>query len=79
MVRCGDDLLALYQLACALFLPGFQRKLLGPGFTELLADGLPFGCASGSGQRPGSARRSRLLIPAMSPSHSEIMSLAVPT
>jgi asparagine synthase (glutamine-hydrolysing) len=41
MVRCGDDLLALYQLAYALFLPGFQRELLAPGFAEALADGLP--------------------------------------
>jgi asparagine synthase (glutamine-hydrolysing) len=41
MVRHADDLLALYQLAYALFLPGFQRELLAPGFTEALADGLP--------------------------------------
>jgi asparagine synthase (glutamine-hydrolysing) len=41
MVRCGDDLLALYQLAYALFLPGFQHELLAPGFAEALADGLP--------------------------------------
>jgi asparagine synthase (glutamine-hydrolysing) len=41
MVRHGDDLLALYQLAYALFLPGFQRELLAPGFAEALADGLP--------------------------------------
>ena len=41
MVRHGDDLLALYQLAYALFLPGFQRELLAPDFTEALADGLP--------------------------------------
>jgi asparagine synthase (glutamine-hydrolysing) len=41
MVRSGDDLLALYQLAYALFLPGFQRELLAPGFAEALADGLP--------------------------------------
>jgi asparagine synthase (glutamine-hydrolysing) len=41
MVRCGDDLLALYQLAYALFLPGFQRELLAPGFADALADGLP--------------------------------------
>jgi asparagine synthase (glutamine-hydrolysing) len=41
MVSCGDDLLALYQLAYALFLPGFQRELLAPGFAEALADGLP--------------------------------------
>jgi len=41
MVRHGDDLLALYQLAYALFLPGFQRELLAPGFAAVLADGLP--------------------------------------
>jgi asparagine synthase (glutamine-hydrolysing) len=41
MVRHGDDLLALYQLAYALFLPGFQRELLAPSFAEALADGLP--------------------------------------
>ena len=41
MVRHSDDLLALYQLAYALFLPGFQRELLAPGFAEALADGLP--------------------------------------
>jgi asparagine synthase (glutamine-hydrolysing) len=41
MVRHGDDLLALYQLAYALFLPGFQRELLAPGFADILADGLP--------------------------------------
>jgi asparagine synthase (glutamine-hydrolysing) len=41
MVRHGDDLLALYQLAYALFLPGFQCELLAPGFAEALADGLP--------------------------------------
>jgi asparagine synthase (glutamine-hydrolysing) len=41
MVRHGDDLLTLYQLAYALFLPGFQHELLVPSFTEALADGLP--------------------------------------
>ena len=41
MVRHGDDLLALYQVAYALFLPNFQRELLAPGFAEVLADGLP--------------------------------------
>jgi asparagine synthase (glutamine-hydrolysing) len=41
MVRCGDDLLALYQLAYSLFLPGFQRELLASDFVEGLADGLP--------------------------------------
>jgi asparagine synthase (glutamine-hydrolysing) len=41
MVRHGDDLLTLYQLAYALFLPGFQHELLGSGFAEALTDGLP--------------------------------------
>jgi asparagine synthase (glutamine-hydrolysing) len=41
MVRHGDDLLALYQLAYALFLPGFQRELLTPDFAEVLTCGLP--------------------------------------
>jgi len=40
MVRHGEDLLTLYQLAYALFLPGFQRELLAPGFAATLADGL---------------------------------------
>ena len=40
MVRHGDDLLALYQLAYALFLPEFQRELLAPDFADALADGL---------------------------------------
>ena len=41
MVGRSDDLLALYQLAYALFLPGFQRELLAPDFAAALADGLP--------------------------------------
>jgi asparagine synthase (glutamine-hydrolysing) len=41
MVRQGENLLGLYQLAYALFLPGFQRELLAPDFAEALADGLP--------------------------------------
>jgi asparagine synthase (glutamine-hydrolysing) len=43
MVRHGDDLLSLYQLAYALFLPSFQRELLAPDFADALADGLPEG------------------------------------
>jgi len=31
MVRAGEDLTALYQLACALFLPDFQERLLSDG------------------------------------------------
>jgi asparagine synthase (glutamine-hydrolysing) len=41
MVRHGGDLLSLYQLAYALFLPGYQRELLAPDFAAPLADGLP--------------------------------------
>ena len=41
MVRHADDLLALYQLAYALFLPGFQHELLSRDFAAPLADGLP--------------------------------------
>jgi len=41
MVRHGDDLLALYQLAYALFLPEFQQELLAADFADVLADGLP--------------------------------------
>ena len=41
MVRHGDDLLTLYQLAYALFLPGFQQELLAPDFAQTLAGGLP--------------------------------------
>jgi asparagine synthase (glutamine-hydrolysing) len=41
MIGRADDLLALYQLAYALFLPRFQHELLAPGFAEALVDGLP--------------------------------------
>jgi asparagine synthase (glutamine-hydrolysing) len=41
MVSHGDDLLTLYQMAYALFLPGFQRELVAADFAEALADGLP--------------------------------------
>lgn len=41
MVRRGDDLLALYQLAYALFLPSLQRDLLGEAASRGLVDGLP--------------------------------------
>jgi asparagine synthase (glutamine-hydrolysing) len=41
MVRHGDDLLTLYQLAYALFLPGVQRELLAPDLAHTLIDGLP--------------------------------------
>jgi len=40
MVRRGDDLRALYQLAYALFLPGFQRDLLAGDLRDALVDGL---------------------------------------
>jgi asparagine synthase (glutamine-hydrolysing) len=42
MVAHGDDLLALYQLAYALFLPDFQRKLLRHDIAASMASiGLP--------------------------------------
>jgi len=41
MARRGDDLLGLYQLAYALFLPRFQSELLDTDFATPLADGLP--------------------------------------
>jgi asparagine synthase (glutamine-hydrolysing) len=62
MVRHGHDLLALYQLAYALFLPGFQRELLAPGFADVLADGLP----SAMRQRITAETRSRTPLSAIS-------------
>jgi len=41
MVRCGGDLLALYQLAYALFLPNFQRELVSGALAEVTPNGLP--------------------------------------
>jgi asparagine synthase (glutamine-hydrolysing) len=41
MVRRGGNLLSLYQLSYALFLPDFQRELLARDFAQPLADGLP--------------------------------------
>ena len=41
MVRRGEDMVGLYQLAYALFLPGFQRELLAGGTDGTLVDGLP--------------------------------------
>jgi asparagine synthase (glutamine-hydrolysing) len=41
MVRHGDDLKALYQLAYALFLPDYQRELVGREVADSLVDGLP--------------------------------------
>lgn len=41
MVRRADDLLSLYQLAYALFLPEFQQQLLENGTVQATADGLP--------------------------------------
>lgn len=40
MVKHGRDLLALYQLAYALFLPDFQRELLAPAAADSVEDGL---------------------------------------
>lgn len=41
VVRCEDDLLALYQLAYALFLPSFQSELLAAPHASALPNGLP--------------------------------------
>lgn len=41
MIRHGDNLLSLYQLAYALFLPEFQQQLLGNATVQAMADGLP--------------------------------------
>jgi asparagine synthase (glutamine-hydrolysing) len=41
MLARGDDPLALYQLAYALFVPASQRQLLGGGLDHELVDGLP--------------------------------------
>ncbi|HWV38896.1 MAG TPA: asparagine synthase (glutamine-hydrolyzing) [Vulgatibacter sp.] len=40
LIRRGEDLLGLYQLAYALFLPEFQGHLLDPEFGEVLHDGM---------------------------------------
>lgn len=40
VLRRGEDLVAAYQLAYALFLPGFHRALVGPAVADALADGL---------------------------------------
>jgi asparagine synthase (glutamine-hydrolysing) len=62
MVRRGEDLLALYQLAYALFLPGFQRELLASGFAEGLADGL----SAAMRQRISAETRARTPLSAIS-------------
>jgi asparagine synthase (glutamine-hydrolysing) len=41
MLAHGDDPLALYQLAYALFVPSSQRRLLGGRLAGALVDGLP--------------------------------------
>jgi asparagine synthase (glutamine-hydrolysing) len=50
MLRRGADLVSLYQLAYALFLPDFQQQLLADAMSDLLSDGLP------------AAMRSRLML-----------------
>ena len=62
MVRHADDLLALYQLAYALFLPGFQQELLAPDFAHALTDGLP----AATRQRISAACRGRAPLSAIS-------------
>ena len=46
IVKRGDDLISLYQLAYALFIPEFQRQLLGNIIADNAADGLPFAMRS---------------------------------
>jgi len=46
MTQRGDDLLGLYQMAYALFLPEYQRQLLGDSLQGALVDGLPSGMRS---------------------------------
>jgi asparagine synthase (glutamine-hydrolysing) len=62
MIRHGDDLLALYQLASALFLPSWQGELLAPGFAEALPDGL----SSSMRQRLFAETRNRTPLSAIS-------------
>ena len=41
MVRCDSDLLSLYQLAYALFLPDFQQQLVSGPLADAVRSGLP--------------------------------------
>jgi asparagine synthase (glutamine-hydrolysing) len=63
MVRRGEDLLSLYQLAYALFLPEFHRELLGEALASALDQGLP------------AAMRSRLVEETAS--HSPLSAISV--
>jgi asparagine synthase (glutamine-hydrolysing) len=63
MVRRSGDLLAMYQLAYALFLPQFQRELLGDAAADAVVDGLP------------QAMRARLLRETQS--HSALAAISV--
>jgi asparagine synthase (glutamine-hydrolysing) len=62
IVKRGDDLISLYQLAYALFIPEFQRQLLGNTIADNTADGLP--CAMRS--RLLTETRSRSALAAVS-------------
>ena len=62
IVKRGDDLISLYQLAYALFIPEFQRQLLGNIIADNTADGLPFAMRS----RLLSETRSRSALAAVS-------------
>ena len=61
MLTHGDDSLALYQLAYALFVPASQRQLLGGGLDDNLVDGLPPAMRA----RLCSAMGSKALLPAI--------------
>jgi asparagine synthase (glutamine-hydrolysing) len=41
MLKPGNDMLSLYQIAYALFLPDFRRQLLSGTAHEMMVDGLP--------------------------------------
>ncbi|MBX3469758.1 MAG: asparagine synthase (glutamine-hydrolyzing) [Planctomycetes bacterium] len=63
MVRAGEDLLELYQLAYALFLPGTQRELLAP---DVQADGVRLGLPAPLRARLEAELRGRSLLSAVS-------------
>src|SRR6267143_4789010 len=63
MVRRGDDLIGLYQLAYALFLPDFQAALLG---ADLLDDGLVDGLPAALRARLEQETRARSPLSAIS-------------
>jgi asparagine synthase (glutamine-hydrolysing) len=53
MLTRRGDLVGLYQMAYALFLPEFQRQLLGPDVANTLVDGLPPAMRARLGEEAG--------------------------